>query len=224
MYATILNSYGGWTINTDESQTGQLTDDEFTAYKSSNPSVQTDYNYNIVKASKGGVGSSTVPVYVDSYGTLMPCSSIPTPQTESWSGEATATATGTINSGMIRFYASLDLGHEWGDGTHGFINYEVNCTSSSRKGESVCVVSIVPGYSGGAQGIRFLGFPFKFVENPPSYADGTSVHVCGVGDCWTSSLRTIPSRLIVQVDTDASKFSSGDTLGISVRVTATKLL
>jgi hypothetical protein len=125
---------------------------------------------------------------------------------------------------MIRFYESLDLGHGWGDGTHGFINYEVNCTSSSRKGESVCEISVVPGYAGGAQGIRFLGYPFKFVENPPSYVDGTGVHICGIGDCWTGSLRTIPSRLIVQVDTDASKFSVGDKLGISVRVTATKLL
>lgn len=72
MFATILNSYGGWTINTDESQTGQLTDDEFTAYKSSNPSIGTDYNYNLALASKVGVGSSRLPIYAKSDGTLSP--------------------------------------------------------------------------------------------------------------------------------------------------------
>lgn len=191
----------------------------------SEPATKKEVTYcNLLRSTYGtAIGGSSTPIYVDEYGIPRPCSSIPTPQTESWSGEATASATGTSNGGMIRFYASLDLGHGWGDGTHGFINYEVNCTSSSRKGESVCFVSIVPGYVG-SQGIRFLGYPFKFVENPPSYTSGTGVHICGVGDCWTGSLRTIPSRLIVQVDTDASKFSVGDTLGISVRVTATKLL
>jgi hypothetical protein len=72
MYATILNSYGAWTINTDDSQTGQLTDDEFTAYKSSNPSVGTDYNYNIAKASKLGVGSTRLPIFADANGMLSP--------------------------------------------------------------------------------------------------------------------------------------------------------
>lgn len=87
MNATVLNSYGNWTINTDSSQTGQLTDDEFTAYKSSNPSVGTDYNYNVVKASKIGVGSTRLPVYANSDGTLSPmnideyyCWANPTPQ------------------------------------------------------------------------------------------------------------------------------------------------
>jgi hypothetical protein len=72
MYATILNSYGGWTINTDDSQTGQLTDDEFTAYKSSNPSVGTSYNYNIAQASKLGVGSTRLPIFADANGMLSP--------------------------------------------------------------------------------------------------------------------------------------------------------
>lgn len=87
MYATILNSYGDWTINTDVSQTGQLTDDEFTAYKSSNPSVGTSYNYNVVKASKSGVGSTRLPIFANSDGTLSPmnideyyCWANPTPQ------------------------------------------------------------------------------------------------------------------------------------------------
>lgn len=195
-------------------------------YLNAEPATKKEVAYcNLLRSTYGtAIGSSSTPIYVDEYGIPRPCSSIPTPQTESWSGESSVTATGVSNSGMIRFYASLDLNHGWGDGTHGFINYEVNCTSSSRKGESVCEVSVIPGYSGGAQGIRFLGYPFKFVENPPQYVNGTGVHVCGVGDCWIGSLRTIPSRLIVEVDTDSSKFSVGDTLGISVRVTATKLL
>ena len=195
-------------------------------YLDAEPATKKEVTYcNLLRSTYGtAIGSSSTPIYVDEYGIPKPCSSIPTPQTESWSGETSATATGTSNSGMIRFYASLDLSHGWGDGAHGFINYEVNCTSSSRKGESVCAINIIPGYTGGAQGISFLSYPFKFVENPPSYTNGTGVHVCGVGNCWTGSSRTIPSRLIVQVDTDASKFSAGDTLGISVRVTATKLL
>ena len=195
-------------------------------YLNAEPATKKEVTYcNLLRSTYGtAIGSSSTPIYVDEYGIPKPCSNIPTPQTESWSGEASVTATGVSNSGMIRFYASLDLNHGWGDGTHGFINYEVNCTSSSRKEESVCVVSVVPGYSGGAQGIIFLVYPFKFVENPPQYVNGTGVHVCGVGNCWIGSLRTIPSRLIVQVDTDSSKFSVGDTLGISVRVTATKLL
>ena len=87
MNATVLNSYGNWTINTDASQTGQLTDDEFTAYKSSNPSVGTSYNYNIAKASKIGVGSTRLPIFANSDGTLSPmnideyyCWAQPTPQ------------------------------------------------------------------------------------------------------------------------------------------------
>lgn len=72
MYATLLNSYNDWTINTDVSQTGQLTDDEFTAYKSSNPSVGTSYNYNIAKASKAGAGSTRLPVFANSDGILSP--------------------------------------------------------------------------------------------------------------------------------------------------------
>lgn len=72
MYATLLNSYNDWTINTDVSQTGQLTDDEFTAYKLSNPSVGTDYNYNVVKASKIGVGSTRLPIFANSDGILSP--------------------------------------------------------------------------------------------------------------------------------------------------------
>lgn len=87
MNATVLNSYGNWTINTDASQTGQLTDDEFTAYKSSNPSVGTSYNYNIAKASKIGVGSTRLPIFANSDGILCPmnideyyCWAQPTPQ------------------------------------------------------------------------------------------------------------------------------------------------
>ena len=87
MNATVLNSYGNWTINTDASKTGQLTDDEFTAYKSSNPSVGTSYNYNIAKASKIGVGSTRLPIFANSDGTLSPmnideyyCWAQPTPQ------------------------------------------------------------------------------------------------------------------------------------------------
>ena len=72
MFATILNSYGSWTINTDDSQTGQLTDDEFTAYKSSNPSIGTIYNYNIAKASKAGVGSTRLPIFANANGILSP--------------------------------------------------------------------------------------------------------------------------------------------------------
>ena len=72
MYATVLNSYGDWQINTDTSQTGQLTDAEFTAYKLSNPSIGTSYNYNIAKASKTGVGSTRLPIYANSDGTLSP--------------------------------------------------------------------------------------------------------------------------------------------------------
>lgn len=76
MLATVLNSYGDWTINTDDSQTGQLTDDEFNTYKVSNPSVGTSYTYNLARASTAGVGSSSVPVYVDSNGVAYPVTAV----------------------------------------------------------------------------------------------------------------------------------------------------
>lgn len=172
MYATLLNSYNDWTINTDVSQAGQLADDEFSTYKLSNPSIGTSYNYNIAKAGKTGAGSTRLPVFANSDGILSPinideyyCWAQPTTQ---WTDVMELTVwyvQNQCNNEILGSTRRIDLNSSHpslcylrvrlpelqGAGRYRFtLEFEINNTDGQQSDNAYGVLILVPptGYSG----------------------------------------------------------------------------
>lgn len=191
-------------------------------YLNEEPATKKEVTYcNLLRSAYGtSVGSSSVPVYVDTNGTLMPCSLPSSVQT--WVGEVYSSATCEYSGGVYRFRGNLALNHGWGDSAHGYINYQMIVTRGARKNKNcACAFRLTPHYSDGA-GFSFKTVYSQFVDSPSVYVDECQLHESGIGPCGTGSGRTIPTSLDYDIGVEASDWNVGETVNISLYATAVK--
>lgn len=166
------------------------------------------------------IGAPDTPVYIDESGEPRPCSLPSSVQT--WVGEVSSTATCEYYGGVYRFRGNLALNHGWGDGAHGYINYQMVVTMSARKGKNCpCGFRLTPHYSGGT-GISFKQIYSQFVDSPSVFIAESQLHESGIGPCGTGSGRTIPTSLDYDIVVESSDWSVGESVNISLYVTAVK--
>ena len=191
-------------------------------YLDSEPAGTKEAKYSHLLRTENGtaVGNLTVPVFVNSYGQVQECSLPSSVQT--WVGEVYSSATCEYSGGVYRFRGNLALNHGWGDGAHGYINYQMIVTRNARKNKNcACGFRLTPRYSGGT-GISFKQIYSQFVDSPSVFTAESQLHESGIAPCGTGSGWTIPTSLDYDIIVESSDWSVGETVNISLYATAVK--